>query len=386
VTGNGVATHMSMVRHPQDTSVSVIDPPDGRSISVDIGPFDDQADLLNFAMLLETMHGIGHIDLIDAEPETALFVVRAQSSEDVAAILARVPDYSISTTTFGNMVSARIEESAARAAVLYAGAAAAAYAAPAYTEPLYVRGQQPQWWRRAALAAAAGAAAAGVLFIALNGVPSFRTTSVQQPRVTPAPAASIPTAFVPPVAIPTIATPAASPPPTATPAVPTASPTATATATATPTPTPVAILARRYAGSFSSSLGSLQALNACVWQTPVDGNISMTLTQAADGSVSGQANLDGLILYQVTQTPAGATCNAATVQLDASGAASGSTNALSASLTGPRDLVVTFNGYLQGDVVIGDVTLQRAMSTASSFGNTSETRTTTVSGITLSRS
>lgn len=368
--------------------MSVIDPPDSRSISVDIGPFEDQADLLHFAMLMETMHGIGHIDLIDAEPETALFVVRARSSEDVAAILARVPDYSISTTTFGNMVSARIEGSATRAAVLYAGAAAAAYAAPAYTEPLYVRGQQPQWWRRAILAAAAGAAAAGVLFIALNGVPSFRTASVQSPRVTPPPAASAPATFVPPVAIPTVATPAASPPPTATPAVPTASPTATATATPTPTPsaTPIAILARRYAGSFSSSLGSLQALNGCMWQTPLDGTFSMTLTQAADGSVSGQANMEGLILYQVTQTPAGATCNAATVQLDASGAVGGSTGSLSASLTGARDLAITFNGSVQGDVVVGNLTLQRAMSTASSFGNTSETRSTTVSGITLSRS
>lgn len=378
---------MSMVRHPQDTSVSVIDPPDSRSISVDIGPFEDQADLLRFAMLLEMMDGIGHIDLIDAEPETALFVVRAQSSEDVAAILARIPEYSISVTTFGNMVSARIEDSAARAAVLYAGAAAAAYAAPAYTEPLYVRGRQTSWWSRAALAAAAGAAAAGVLFIALNGVPSFRTTSVQPPRVAATPAASIPTVFVPPAAIPTVVTPAASPPPTATPAIPTPSPTATVTPTPTPTPspTPIAILARRYTGSFDSSLGSLQALNGCAWLTPLDATISMTLTQAADGSLSGQANMDGLILYQVSQTPAGATCNPATVQMEASGAAGGSVNALSATLTGARDLSVTFTGYLQGDTVIGNLTLTRTMSTASSFGNTSESRTTTVSGITLSR-
>ncbi len=379
-----------MVRHPQDSSIDVIEPPNRRSVSVDVGPFDDQADLLQFAILLESEPTLGAIDLIDAEPESALFVVRARSAGEVAALLAGLPDYAITATTFGNMVSAKIEPARKAAAILYA---APIHAAPrAAAGAIYVAAAPKRWWRRAALAVVMGTAAAGILLVSLNGVPMFRSTTAPQTRpvLNAVPAVNAPTETPAPVstarpATSVAAAPVAAPSATAAPAQTPAVPSATATPVPTATATPVPVVSQRYTGSFSAALGSIRALNGCVWETPLSGSISMNLNRAADGSLSGQARMNGTVAYRVTETPSGATCNASSVQIEASGTADAVGGAVSASLSGVRELVVTFNGVLQGDSVVGDMTFQRVLSTASSFGNTSETRIATIAGVTLSR-
>ncbi len=386
-----------LVRRPYGTSLDALEPPDGRPISVDIGPFDDQADLLHFAMLLETEPGVGHIDLIEAEPENALFIVRGESAGAVAALLNRLPDYQITSTAFGNMVAAKIDDRQRRAAILFAqpvavGAASAAAAAAAvgtYTEPVYTAAATgPAWWRRATLAVAMGAAAAGLFFIALNGVPSWPSSS--SPRATATVAVAVPTRFVPPsatatpaVVVPTVAAP--TPTPAASPATPSPVPTASATPSPTPTATPVPATTSRYFASFSTSLGTIRALNACVWDTPIDGALVLNLTRDADGNVSGGATVEGLLTYVVTEIPGGATtCRPAETEIVANGWAAGG-NAVSASMTGPRDLVASFEGTMQGGSVVGDLTIRRDLSTTSSFGDTNETRTTVVHGLTLVR-
>lgn len=391
-----------LVRRPYGTSLETMEPPDGRSISVDIGPFEDQADLLHFAMLLETEPGVGHIDLIEAEPENALFIVRGESAGAVAALLNRLPDYRITSTAFGNMVAAKIDDRERRAAILFAppvavGAASAAAAAAAvgtYTEPVYTAAATgPAWWRRATLAVAMGAAAAGLFFIALNGVPSWPGGSTVRPS--PTVAVAVPTTFVPPSAtatpvlvVPTAAAPKATagtpvaPSPTASP-VPTASATPSPTPSPTPTATPVPAVSSRYFASFSTSLGTIRALNACVWDTPVDGALVLNLTRDADGNVSGGATMEGLLTYVVTEIPGGSTtCRPAETEIVANGWAAGG-NAVSASMTGARDLVVSFDGTMQGGSVVGDLTIRRDLSTTSSFGDTNETRSAVVRGLTL---
>ncbi|MEI7926266.1 MAG: hypothetical protein WCI61_08790 [Chloroflexota bacterium] len=373
--------------------MDVIDHAAGRSVSLDIGPFMDQADLLHFAMLLEAVPELGHIDLIDATPETALFVVRARSAGDLAALLTRLQDFVITATAFGNMVSAQIEDPRKRAAILYSAAPAPTLAAPlpAYAEPAYIATQGPAWWRRAAIAVALGTAAAGLLFFSLNGapwrtaaVPPVRQTSttvavavpsVVAPAATVAPAAPARPAASATPAIPSATASATPATPTATPAV-TPSPTPTATATAIPT--------SRYTGSFASSFGNIRALNGCAWETPIEGTLAMTLTRASDGSVSGRGTMNGTISYQVTETPEGAICNPTSVTVDASGSAT-SDGSVSSSMSGTRELAVTFNGTMQGDTVVGDLSIQRLLSTASTFGGTTETRSTTVTGITRAR-
>lgn len=380
-----------MLVRPQEASLDLVEPPGGRPVSVDIGPFEDQAGLLGFAMLLETAPGIGHIDLIEADPENALFIVRAESAGYVAALLNELPGYRITSTAFGNMVAAKVERSRSAAAALYAPPAIAASAAAAYTDAasLDERPEAPAWWRRAALAVALGAAAAGVLFVAVNGVPTWQSSP---PRATVTPAVSVPSSTPPratataPFAVPTVAAPVASPSttplaPTATPsAIPsaTATPVATPTATATPAP-PVAV---RYHASFSTSLGTIRALNACVWDTPIDGSLVLDLTRLADGSVSGPAALEGLLTYAVTETPPAATCRSSEVDIQASGSASGASS-IAASLSGARGLTATFNGQVQDGAVTGTLTMSRDLSTTSGFGDTNETRSVTIYGLTL---
>lgn len=378
------------MRRPHETSIEMAGPPGGRAVSLDIGPFDDQADLLRFAMLLETAPDIGHIDLIEADPENALFIVRAESAGHLAALLNRFPDYTITSTAFGNMVAAKVERDRRAAAALFvppvlAGSAAAA----AYTDAARADVEGPAWWQRAALAVALGAAAAGALFIALNGVPTWPSST---PRASGSPAAAVPASPLPrasataPIVIPAVPSPAASPSatvlaPTATPSV---VPTVAATPSATPAPaaTPAPPAASRYQASFSTSLGTIRALNACVWDTPIDGSLVLDLTRSADGTVSGSAALEGVLTYAVTETPPAATCRSSEVDIQASGAASGA-SAVAATLSGARGLTATFDGQMQAGVVTGNLTISRDLSTTSSFGDTNETRTVTIYGLTL---
>lgn len=342
-------------------------------MALDIGPFADQSDLLHFAMLLETIPGIGHIDLIDVHMHTSLFVVRALSPAALRAAVLRVPDYRITALVTGNAVSARITRHT-RAVELLARPGAV-LAAPGTTSTYHNSG--PNWWRRASIAVAASGVAAALGFLAFTYRPETPTIVAVRP-------ASVATATSAPIIAPGIPTiPAFTASPSATAA---ASPSAKPTATPSTTPTVAPLLTQHYRGSFSSAFGSISALNGCEWDTPFTADLDITLTRSSNGNMNGQAAMTGTISYVVTNTPTGASCNGTTATIDSSGSATGSSSQASASLAGARDLVVTFSGSNQGASLTGTVSVQRSINTTSSFGDTSETRSASVSGVTLTRS
>ena len=375
---------------PTRSTLTPMGPVGDRSVPLDIGPFHDQSELLRFAMLLEATPGLGHIDLIDAEPLNALFVIRAPSAAAVATAVARVPDFRIVAHVAGNGVTARVEEETTRAiavlarpqrSVLVGGTAAYLYRSQRWS----------RWIVRAGIVAGTTAAAAALLFVALTMRPGEPdAVSVRSPQPTPA-AGVVPTSTVPRASVtaaPTIPQPTSTPTtPAASPTVAPPTPTATAspTPTATPSPTPPALVARTYRGTFSGSLGSVTAVNGCRWDTPFTADFDMRLTRSSDGTLRGPATVLAKISYVVTNIPSGATCNATVVSTDAVGSASGSGDQVSASLTGARDLSVTFSGTYSERALTGNVTLKRSLSTVSTFGNTSEVRSASISGFTLTR-
>jgi hypothetical protein len=240
-------------------------------------------------------------------------------------------------------------------------------------------GTRLRWWGRLVGAVAAGAAAAGVLYFAFSGTsqpattPASTTRTVSTVAATTAPSVLPAATAAPIVSATAVASPTAAP--TGTPAVPSATPSATAI--------PALVVATRYAGPFSAGLGTVVALNGCVWDVSLNGNLSASLTPQGGGSFSGPASMTGTIDYQVKNTPAGATCNAASTDVTASGTASGA-DTITASLSGARELAITFTGSKQGSSLVGNVSLQRAIGTVSSAGNTTETRSASASGVTLS--
>ncbi|MGE3856357.1 MAG: hypothetical protein AB7G21_05330 [Dehalococcoidia bacterium] len=350
-----------------------------RWVSLDIGPFADQGELLQFALLLEQAPGVGQLDLLDADPETARFAVRYRSASELATALTRLPDYRIKPIALANMVSAEIEDPRRPALLILPAAAGGAW-------------WTGRWWARMAGAVGAVAAAAGIFYFALSGdTPAFTPEPAR--TATPAVVASAP-------AVPTVATPAApapvasaTPSPTATvvPAVPAATPAATASATpvvtpsptATPSPTPIPIVTARYSGPFTAGLGIIRAANGCRWQVNITGNLAMSLTPDANGR-SGPASMDGNVEYEVYETPANATCNPLVAPISASGTASGN-GTINASLTGDRGLSITAALAAQGNSLAGNLWLERTLTTVSSFGNTTEVRSGTAPAISLSR-
>lgn len=354
-----------------------------RWVSLDIGPFEDQNELLQFALLLEQAPGVGQLDLLDADPETALFAVRYRSAAELATALTRLPDYHIKPIALANMVSAQIEDPR-RAAFLLLPTAAAAGGGWWST----------RWWPRFAGAVGAVAAAAGIFYLAVAGAPSF--TSAPARTSTPAVVASVPSAqpsaapaAPSPVASATVAAPAV---PSATPATPTAappvpsatpSPTASPTATPTPIPTPIPVQVANYGGRFTTSLGIVQAANGCRWNVNLSGDLVLALTPGS-GGLSGPATMNGEITYIVAETPAGATCNPATAPVSASGSASGS-GTINATLEGERGLNMNLAVTEQNGSLGGNLSLERTINTNSTFGNTSEVRTGTVPTISLAR-
>ena len=367
------------------SSVDLTGPVGDRSVPLDIGPFADQSDLLHFAMLLETVPGMGHIDLIDPDLETALFVVRAPTPAAVAAATMRVPDYRVKAEVTGNAVSARIEEDKTRAVALLARGGTGVLVGGG---ALYAARNGALWWRWAAHVAAVGTAAAAVVFFAVTGnEPAPEPVALRPSPTAVTPTGALPTPTVrPPVVAPSVPLTTATPQPAASPSpVRTPSPGPSATPTPRPTTTPTPAVAQRYRGSFSSSLGSVSAVNGCQWDTPFTGDLDVSLTRAADGTLRGDANLSGKISYVVTNVPPGAICNPSAVSLDGTGSANGNGSQVNASLSGSRDLALTFSGTVQGNNLVGSVSMERSLSTVSTFGNTTETRSAAVSGVTLSR-
>lgn len=337
---------------------------------LDIGPFADQADLLRFAMLLETIPGVGQIDLMDTDLHTALFVVRALSPNALRAAVLQVPDYRIAASVTGNAVSARITTQT-RAVQLLARSERGLQAVRPAT---YVyHSTRPLWWRRAMIAVALSAAATSLAFFAYVGRPQAPSSVAITTPVPVATATATPVAAFP---SPTAATPA--PTQTATP-IPTVSP------SPAPIVVPVPAAPQQFVGTFSGTFGLLTAVNGCQWDTPFTADLAMRLTPNADGTRQGSATLTGRMSYVVTNTPTGATCNPSTVAIEAAGSASGNNPQITASLSGQRNLVVTFIGS-GSSALTGDVALRRLLSTVSTFGNTDETRSASIPGITLSRS
>src|SRR5690606_15207852 len=140
-----------------------------------------------------------------------------------------------------------------------------------------------------------------------------------------------------------------------------------------------------YAGSITGSLGTLVAANGCTWDTPFQSDMELAVSRGSDGRFSGTATSVGTIAYAVTHTPSGAACQPATVTTLASGSVGASGTQVTASLSGDRQLEVTFSGLYREGELVGTVTVRRVMSTTSPFGNTSEVRTTTIPGVRLGR-
>src|SRR5690606_3470035 len=147
----------------------------------------------------------------------------------------------------------------------------------------------------------------------------------------------------------------------ATPAA-TAEPTPEATATPAPTAAstqappvvvataPPLVAGDSYAGSITGSLGTLVAANGCTWDTPFQSDMELAVSRGSDGRFSGTATSVGTIAYAVPHTPSGAACQPATVTTLASGSVGGSGTQVTASLSGDRQLEVTFSGlYREGE-------------------------------------
>lgn len=336
-----------------------------RAVALEIGAFNSQADLLHFAMLLEAMPQFGRIDLIEAEPGSALFVVRAASADSLAAAVARMPGYHISAEAVGNSVSARIEPPTSRAVQVVMPIPRGMQPAPT------VRRRDAAPWLRALLVAAVGGAIAlAVFFGAAN--------HLEAPDVVVRP--------TPPIATPTVQPTVVVPPrPTPTPVLPTATPTATpeTTPTAVATVAPPVLLSGPVSGTFAGTLGTVRALNGCAWDTPFEADMNMTMDRAANGDISGQATLAMTLRYVVTTTPAGATCNPSVVSTSASGLVGGNGERVTAVLTGDRDLFVSFAGTATENAVRGSATVRRTIGTVSTRGNSNETRSASIPDITF---
>ncbi len=248
------------------------------------------------------------------------------------------------------------------------------------------------WTTRGAAALAMGMVAVvlALTFVSANrGRPSALTVREAEsaPAIT-APFRSAPTASTPD-AVPALATPTATATATTAPAA-TSTPTPRAAATpdaprptATPAPVPAA---RRYSGAFTGTFGQVVAANGCTWDTPFDATIDVPMTRGANGALEGNATATVNIRYVVTSTPPGATCNASSASSTGAGTLSGTDNAVSGSLTGMRSLTVTFSGARQGDALVGEVTMQRALNTTSTFGSTAAISATPAISVVLAGS
>ena len=251
------------------------------------------------------------------------------------------------------------------------------------------------WTTRGAAALAVGMVAIvlALTFVSANrGRPSALTVREAEsaPAIT-APFRSAPTTptpdRVPALATPT-ATATAATTPSSTPAASTPTPRAAATPdaprpTATPAPVPAA---RRYSGAFTGTFGQVVAANGCTWDTPFDATIDVPMTRGANAALEGNATATVNIRYVVTSTPPGATCNASSASSTGAGTLSGTDNAVSGSLTGMRSLTVTFSGARQGDALVGEVTMQRALNTTSTFGSTAAISATPAISVVLAGS
>ena len=368
---------MAGPRSLQPVTITAIQVSDRRRVSLDIGPFEDQDDLLQFAMRLESMPGVLDLELLDGGTETALFVLRTRSAPEFVRLLKRVPGYRISATSVGNMVSARFTERSQFAAFLLWPLLAVDYA----------RRHLPSWQGAGVVGGAA--AAAGVLYVALTGgfpaattpasatptAVSFATRAATTPPSTPTPTPT-PTPTAPPAdapLLPAFVTPPVIPTPVPTP---------------TPTPTPVPVVTSRYGGIIAGSFGTVHAVNGCGWDTSFAGTVALSLTSTAGGPASGSATFEGRLDYRVTDTPSGATCNAASAQISASGSANeagSGPGSVTASLSGDRALHLAFTGAAQGNTLIGTFALERELGSVSTAGDKTEIRTTSVAGVTLSR-
>ena len=77
-------------------------------LTLEIGPFSSQADLMRLAAFLEGRPGIVSVALEVADPLRARFALRAASVERVAQAVAAIPDYEASVTVSGDTVRAMI--------------------------------------------------------------------------------------------------------------------------------------------------------------------------------------------------------------------------------------------------------------------------------------
>ncbi len=369
-----------------------------RRIPLEVGPFASQGDLLRFAMQLEAKPGILHIDLVNADLRHGRFIVHAPSAAGVALAISELSDFRVSSVVANEAISTRIHGSTTRAVQVF-------------SPPAIAGGRTGgAWWQLGGIAVplvmlplVALAAVAGLFFSSTWGFSGLSASAGLQPTptATAPPTETPPAVFLTPVVTSTpapTATATAEASPVAT-AEPTSEAAATPEATATPAPTaeptqappvvvataPPAAAGDRYAGTVTGSLGSLVAANGCTWDTPFESDVELNVSRGSDGRFSGEATSVGTIAYAVTHTPSGAVCNPATVTTLASGSVGGSGTQVTANLSGDRQLQVTFSGLYREGELVGTVTVRRVLSTTSPFGNTSEVRTTTVTGVRLGR-
>lgn len=195
---------------------------------------------------------------------------------------------------------------------------------------------------------------------------------------TPVPAAALAAPAPAPVSLPSTTTAPPEPVVSIAPPVVVAAP---------PPPPPVVVpAARRYQGTFRGSMGRIVAVNGCEWDTPFEASVNATLSPTSDGSISGTAASLVQISYVVTNTPVGATCNPGLVSADASGPIIGGGSQLSGSFVGARELTISFVGTYSDEVLVGNATIQRSLSTMSTFGGTNVTKVSAPANLVLARS
>ena len=191
---------------------------------------------------------------------------------------------------------------------------------------------------------------------AAPAVPPARTTV---PTVVPA---VVPTAK-PPTAVPTTAPTVVVPVPTAT--------------------VPIPTLPRVYHGSATGNFGSLTSLTGCVWDLPFTVDLELVLSGSPPSAGEGSGTLS-IATFLVQQSPSG-DCNTNQIFVPMTGSVTVTGAQVVASLTGPREATLTFTGALADVGITGDIAVSRLMGTTSTNGDTLETHSASLSGVTLTR-
>ena len=93
----------------EDVDAPITEVGDGMvPLTLEIGPFASQADLMHLAVLLESRPGIVHVELVLADPRRARFVLQAVSHATVASAVTAIPGYEASVSVVGDTVSALV--------------------------------------------------------------------------------------------------------------------------------------------------------------------------------------------------------------------------------------------------------------------------------------